>query len=64
MKDSIHYNQVSGKEMKAYFINGDMRHIEVIGNVLTAFYPEEMYWWLKPRGFLIELNIPILLHIY
>ena len=41
MKDSIHYNQVSGKEMKAYFVNGDMRHIEVIGNVLTAFYPEE-----------------------
>ncbi len=41
MKDSIHYNQVSGKEMKAYFENGDMRHIEVIGNVLTAFYPEE-----------------------
>ena len=38
MKDSIHYNQVSGKEMKAYFINGD---IEVIGNVFTAFYPEE-----------------------
>ncbi len=41
MKDSVHYNQVSGKEMKAYFIHGDMRHIEVIGNVLTAFYPEE-----------------------
>ena len=41
MKDSIHYNQVSGKEMKAYFVDGDMRHIEVIGNVLTAFYPQE-----------------------
>ncbi|GCB34640.1 hypothetical protein KGMB02408_15850 [Bacteroides faecalis] len=41
MKDSIHYNQVAGKEMKAYFIDGDMRHIEVIGNVQTAFYPEE-----------------------
>ena len=41
MKDSIHYNQVSGKEMKAYFVDGDMRHIEVTGNVLTAFYPEE-----------------------
>lgn len=27
--------------MKAYFENGDMRHIEVIGNVMTAFYPEE-----------------------
>ena len=25
----------------SYFENGDMRHIEVIGNVLTAFYPEE-----------------------
>lgn len=41
MKDSIHYNQVAGKEMKAYFVDGDMRHIEVIGNVQTAFYPEE-----------------------
>lgn len=41
MKDSVHYNQVSGKEMKAYFIDGDMRHIEVAGNVMTAFYPEE-----------------------
>lgn len=41
MKDSIHYNQVSGKEMKAYFENGDMRRVEVIGNVLIGFYPEE-----------------------
>src|SRR3712207_7237670 len=24
MKDSVHYNQVSGKEMKAYFENRDM----------------------------------------
>ena len=37
MKDSIHYNQVSGKEMKAYFVNGDMRHIEVIGNVSVSY---------------------------
>ena len=37
MKDSIHYNQVSGKEMKAYFENGDMRHIEVIGNVAAKY---------------------------
>lgn len=41
MKDSIHYNQVSGKEMKAYFENGDMRKVEVIGNVMIGFYPEE-----------------------
>ncbi len=40
-KDSIHYNQVSGKEMKAYFENGDMRRVEVIGNVQIAFFPEE-----------------------
>lgn len=41
MKDSTHYNQVSGKEMKAYFEKGEMRLVEVIGNVLIAFYPEE-----------------------
>lgn len=40
-KDSIHYNQVTGKEMKAFFINGDMHQVDVIGNVLIAFYPEE-----------------------
>lgn len=39
-KDSIHYNQVSGKEMKAFFIDGDMRLVEVngkcIGGVLSG----------------------------
>lgn len=40
-KDSIHYNQVSGKEIKAYFIGGEMRQVDVIGNVLVVFYPEE-----------------------
>ena len=38
-KDSIHYNQVSGKEMKAFFIDGDMRLVEVNGNVLVVYYP-------------------------
>lgn len=41
MKDSLHYNQVSGKEMKAYFQKGEMRKIDVIGNVLVIFYPQE-----------------------
>ena len=41
MKDSLHYNQISGKEMKAYFEDGDMRRVEVIGNVQIALYPEE-----------------------
>ena len=40
-KDSIHYNQVSGKEMKAFFIDGDMRLVEVNGNVLVVYYPVE-----------------------
>ncbi|MCK9159773.1 MAG: OstA-like protein [Bacteroidaceae bacterium] len=40
-KDSIHYNQVSSKLMNAYFVKGEMRHVEMIGNVLIGFYPEE-----------------------
>lgn len=39
--DSIHYNQVSGKEMKAFFVDGDMRRVEVNGNVLVVYYPVE-----------------------
>ncbi len=39
--DSIHYNQVSGKEMKAFFVDGDMRQVEVNGNVLVVYYPVE-----------------------
>lgn len=40
-KDSIHYNQVSGKEMMAYFKDGDMRQVDVNGSVLVIFYPVE-----------------------
>lgn len=40
-KDSIHYNQVSGKEMKGFFVEGDMRQADVNGNVLVIFYPVE-----------------------
>ena len=41
MKDSLHYNQVSGKEIKAYFDEGEMRKVDVIANVLVIFYPQE-----------------------
>ena len=41
MKDSLHYNQVTGKEIKAFFEGGDMRKVDVIGNVLVVFYPED-----------------------
>ena len=40
-KDTLHYNQVTGKEMKAFFEAGDMRRVEVNGNVLVLFYPVE-----------------------
>lgn len=38
--DSTFYNQVSGKEMKAYFNgNGDISKVSVLGNVLSVYYP-------------------------
>ena len=40
-KDSVHYKQVTGKEMKGFFVDGDMRRVEVNGNVLVVFYPVE-----------------------
>ena len=40
-KDSVHYNQISGKEIKAYFQEGEMRKVDVLGNVNVVFYPEE-----------------------
>lgn len=38
-KDSTHYNQVSGKEMKIYFQKGVVDHTDVIGNVQVVYYP-------------------------
>ena len=40
-KDSLHYNQISGKEIKAFFEGGQIHKVDVIGNVLVGFYPEE-----------------------
>lgn len=37
--DSVHFNQVSGKEMMAYFEGGEMRRVEVNANVLVVYYP-------------------------
>lgn len=39
--DSLHYNQVSGKEMKAYFKNKQIDKAEVIGSVRLVYYPLE-----------------------
>ncbi len=40
-KDSVYYDQVSGKEMMAYFIDGELHQIDINGNALTIFYPQE-----------------------
>lgn len=39
MNDSVHYNQITGREMKAYFKNGELDKADVIGNVQAVFYP-------------------------
>ncbi|KAA6310269.1 LPS-assembly protein LptD, partial [termite gut metagenome] len=40
-KDSIHHNQISGKEIKGYFEEKDLRKVDVISNVKVIFYPED-----------------------
>ena len=35
------YNQMAGKEMKAYVRDGDVREVDVQGNAETVFYPRE-----------------------
>lgn len=39
--DTAHFNQISGREIKAYFKNGEIDHADVIGNVLVAYYYQE-----------------------
>jgi len=39
--DSVNYNQVTGKEMKAFFKDGEMRQVDVIGSVRLVYYPME-----------------------
>ena len=41
MKDTVHYNQVSGKEMRAYFREGELRQVDVNTNVYVIYYPQE-----------------------
>lgn len=39
--DSTSYNQVTGKEMKAWFEGGEMRKVDVVGSVRLVYYPME-----------------------
>lgn len=39
--DSIHYNQLKGRSLKAYMSNGEVHYVLVEGNAESIFYPEE-----------------------
>ena len=39
LPDSVHFNQITSKEMKAHFDKGQLRMAEAIGNVQTIYYP-------------------------
>ena len=41
MPDTVHYNQVSSKEMFAYFKHGEIDEAEANDNVLVVYYPVE-----------------------
>lgn len=41
VRDKEHFNQISSKEMHAYFEKGEMKYNEAVGNVLTIYFPEE-----------------------
>ena len=39
MFDTVHFNQVQSKEMKAFFQKGEIRESQAIDNVLIVYYP-------------------------
>ncbi len=40
-EDSVHFNQVAGKEMEGFFTNGSLKRLEVKGNGQTIYYGRE-----------------------
>lgn len=40
-KDSVHFNQIAGRETKAWFRNGELDRTRIRGNVECIFYPED-----------------------
>ena len=39
LHDSVHFNQISSKDMKAFFQKGEMREAQAIDDVLIIYYP-------------------------
>ncbi len=48
-EDTIHYNQISGKEIVAYIKNEELHHVNISGNVESIFFPND-------QGSLIGMN--------
>ena len=40
-KDTAFFNQISGKDLKAFFKDGKLQQVDVSGNVQTIYYPQE-----------------------
>lgn len=40
-KDTIHYDQISGKELICYFDSSQIQRMDMSGNIQIIFYPEE-----------------------
>lgn len=68
----IYYNQLAGKKMKAYFIDGEMRKLDVDGNAMVLMLPMEndstynkyvtvegsfLTMWLKPKQEVEKINM-------
>ena len=68
----IYYNQLTGKKMKAYFIDGEMRKLDVDGNAMVFMLPMEndttynkclsiegsfLTMWLKPKQEIEKINM-------
>ena len=41
LPDSVHFNQVSSKEMYAYFVKGEISEARAKDNVLVVYYPQD-----------------------
>ena len=49
--DSVNFNQVAGKEMKAYFKDGEMHQVDVLGSVRVVYY------WMEKDSTLMGMNV-------
>ena len=49
--DSVNFNQVAGKDMMAYFKNGEMHQVDVLGSVRVVYY------WMEKDSTLMGMNV-------